>query len=388
MKIEIVNSITDIKEQDWRRLNSTSSVFSNYQFFKCLESSDSVSKAQGWQPHHLQLTSDNKEKNTTEIDAIVPMYIKSHSWGEYVFDWAWADAYQHHNVPYYPKLVATAPFTPITGDKLLSQKLKTNELFPYLSEHCQQSNMNSWHLLYCQTEGQREQQASVLPTENVYQRNTVQFHWLNYDYRDFNDFLANFTARKRKNTRKERLSIEQQDINIRRIKGAEINKKELAFFYLTYQLTYLKRGHTPHLTLQFFQDIIQQLPENVLLIIANCKGEDVACAWFFYDNDNLYGRYWGCTQNFNNLHFELCYYQGIEFCIENKLSLFHPGTQGEHKIQRGFEPKLTTSYHWIKHQAFRPSIKAFCLQEQQQMYHYQKQCQQLLPFRQSQTNDK
>jgi predicted N-acyltransferase len=381
LKIEIVNSIADINEQNWRRLNRESSLFSSYQFFNCLESSGSVSKAKGWQPHHLQLSSGNNDRKIDEVDAILPMYIKSHSWGEYVFDWAWADAYQQHNVPYYPKLVATAPFTPVTSDKLLSQNLKVNDLFPYLSEHCQQSDINSWHLLYCQAENELEQQSSHHNAENVYQRNTVQFHWLNYNYRDFNDFLASFTARKRKNTRKERLSIEQQGINVRHIKGGDINEKELAFFYLAYQLTYLKRGHTPHLTLQFFQAIIKQLPGNILLIIANCNGEDVACAWFFYDNDSLYGRYWGCTQSYNNLHFELCYYQGIEFCIENKLSLFHPGTQGEHKIQRGFEPKLTTSYHWIKHAEFRPSIKAYCLQEQQQMHNYQQQCQQLLPFK-------
>jgi predicted N-acyltransferase len=382
LKVEILNNITDVDEQDWQRLNSESSVFSNYQFFKCLESSGSVSKQQGWQPHHLQLRSDNDGKNTSKVDAILPMYIKSHSWGEYVFDWAWADAYQQHNIPYYPKLVATAPFTPVTSHKLLSDSLNINELFPYLSEHCQQSNINSWHLLYCQAEDQVAQQSTQSVLKDTYQRNTVQFHWLNYNYRDFDDFLTRFTARKRKNTRKERLSITQQNINIRRIKSSDISKEELAFFYLTYQLTYLKRGHTPHLTLQFFQAIVKQLPNNTLLIIASHNDEDVACAWFFYDNDSLYGRYWGCTKTYNNLHFELCYYQGIEFCIENNLSLFHPGTQGEHKIQRGFEPKLTTSYHWIKHAEFRPAIKNYCLQEQQQMYEYQKQCQQQLPFRQ------
>jgi predicted N-acyltransferase len=384
LKIEIINSIADIREQDWRRLNSASSVFSSYQFFKCLESSGSVSSQQGWQPHHLQLS--NKNSHIGQVDAILPMYLKSHSWGEYVFDWAWADAYQHHNVPYYPKLVATAPFTPVTSDKLLSKSVKMSELFPYLSEHCQQSGINSWHLLYCQTAADVKQQSSHHSAENIYQRNTVQFHWLNYNYRDFDDFLAHFTARKRKNTRKERFSITQQNIEIRRIKGSDISKNELEFFYLTYQLTYLKRGHTPHLTFQFFQGIIKQLPENILLIIASCHGEDIACAWFFYDNDSLYGRYWGCTQSYNNLHFELCYYQGIEFCIKNKLRLFHPGTQGEHKIQRGFEPKLTTSYHWIKHREFRPAIKAYCLQEQQQMCDYQKQCQQQLPFKLNQTN--
>ena len=372
MKIEFLNSIVDIAEQDWQRLNSQASIFSNYQFFYCLEASISVSKSQGWQPHHLQLSDDERK-----VNAILPMYIKSHSWGEYVFDWAWADAYQQHEIPYYPKLVATTPFTPVTSNKLLSNSVQLNDVFQLLSEHCQQQQLNSWHLLYSQDE------PNVTPQQcnDIYQRNTVQFHWLNYNYRDFDDFLSNFTARKRKNTRKERLSISQQGISVRRVVGKDISVAELAFFYLTYQLTYLRRGHTPHLTFEFFQAVIKKLPEHVLLIIASCQGEDIACAWFFFDDKNLYGRYWGCTKSYNNLHFELCYYQGIEFCIENNLMLFHPGTQGEHKIARGFEPKLTTSYHWVKHAAFKPAIKAFCLQEQQQMRAYQLQCQQLLPFK-------
>ena len=374
MKIEIVNSISDIAKQDWQRLNRARSVFSNYHFFQCLETSGSVSNAQGWQPHHLQL----RDHDNNEINAILPMYIKTHSWGEYVFDWAWADAYQQHNIPYYPKLVATTPFTPVTSNKLLSSDVSLTEIFEVLSDHCQHQQLNSWHLLYC-SPAQQE-------TDDVYQRNTVQFHWLNYNYRDFEDFLARFTARKRKNTRKERLSITQQNITIRRVTGKEISEKELAFFYLTYQLTYLKRGHTPHLSLAFFKSMVEILPEHILLIIANCNGEDIACAWFFYDDSNLYGRYWGCTQSYNNLHFELCYYQGIEFCIENKLRLFHPGTQGEHKISRGFEAQLTTSYHWIKHAGFKPAIKAFCQQEQQQMRSYQLQCQQLLPFKSNDEN--
>jgi predicted N-acyltransferase len=333
-----------------------------------------VSDTQGWQPHHLQLRNNDE----SEINAILPMYVKSHSWGEYVFDWAWADAYQQHNIPYYPKLVATTPFTPVTSNKLLSSEVVLADIFSVLTHHCQHQQLNSWHLLYCSP---TQHQA-----KDVYQRNTVQFHWLNHNYRDFDDFLSRFTARKRKNTRKERLSIIQQYIEVRRIIGKDISKEELDFFYLTYQLTYLKRGHTPHLSFEFFRSAIEKLPEHILLIIANCNGEDVACAWFFFDNNNLYGRYWGCTKSFNNLHFELCYYQGIEFCIEHKLSLFHPGTQGEHKIQRGFEPKLTTSYHWIKHAGFRPAIKAFCLQEQQQMRTYKAQCQQLLPFNSNDEN--
>lgn len=381
MKINVINSINEISESDWQNLNRQTSLFSNYRFFHTLENSGSVSSKQGWQPHHLKLTSTNNTHGKHDIDAILPMYSKSHSWGEYVFDWAWADAYQQHNIPYYPKLVTTIPFTPVTSNKLLSNKFNINLLYPALIEHCNASNFNSWHILYCQNDAELNQAHSTQLLANVYQRNTVQFHWLNYGYQSFDDFLARFNARKRKNTKKERKTITEQGIEIRRLIGKNINQKELEFFYLTYQLTYLRRGHTPHLNYEFFQRIIQQFPDNVLLIIASHGSEDIACSWFFFDDENLYGRYWGCTKTYNNLHFELCYYQGIEFCIENNLALFHPGTQGEHKIQRGFEPKLTTSYHWIKHPAFRPAIKAYCLQEQQQMQHYLQHCQQRLPFK-------
>lgn len=369
MKSEFVSSIEQISEITWQSLNNSSSPLVNYQFFKALESSQSVCNSTGWQPHHLLW---EQSKN---IQAILPMYAKQHSWGEYVFDWAWAEAYQQHNEPYYPKLVATIPFTPISTNKLLSTDLALAQVFPVLNEHCLSTNIHSWHVLF-----EQKQAKQSLRLNNVFERNTVQFHWFNRQYRDFDDFLSLFTARKRKNVRKERLSISQQAIKVRRVLGKDITTQELDFFYLTYQLTYLKRGHSPHLTIDFFASILKSLPENILLIIASIDGSDIACAWFFFDEHQLYGRYWGSTQTYNNLHFELCYYQGIEFCIEHNLQAFNPGAQGEHKIQRGFEPVLTYSYHWIKHPEFRAAIQRFCQQEQQQMRHYLKHCQQLLPY--------
>ena len=375
MKSEFVNSIAKIKALTWQSLAADNSPFVNYDLFKALEDSQSVCLEKGWQPHHLVCSNENDD-----IQAIMPMYIKQHSWGEYVFDWAWAEAYQEHNLPYYPKLVATTPFTPISSTKLLSNNITPTALFSTLIEHCLATNINSWHLLYMQQDN-----ASPLALgpalENVFQRNTVQFHWFNQGYGNFDDFLSRFTARKRKNVKKERLSITQQGIKIRRILGKDITSAELDFFYLTYQLTYLKRGHSPHLTLDFFTRALISLPENILLVIASINDEDIACAWFFFDEQQLYGRYWGCSQACNNLHFELCYYQGIEFCIEHDLQAFNSGAQGEHKIQRGFEPILTHSYHWIKHMGFRPAIKQFCQQEQQQMQDYRLHCQQFLPFK-------
>lgn len=368
IKITFLNNINKISANHWQSLNTSSCPFLHYDFFNALEASQSVAHKQGWQAHHLVASSPY------EITSIIPMYLKSHSWGEYVFDWDWADAFKRYNVDYYPKLVATIPFTPVTSNKLLSSKNNIQEYFEPLIKHCQEHNINSWHILYC-----HEIKASL--PEGVYQRNTVQFHWFNRDYKTFDDFLNTFTSRKRKNTRKERLSIIDQGIRIRQLKSTDITKKDLDFFYLTYQLTYLKRGHQPHLNYAFFEKIVSSMTHNILLIIASDEQEDIACALFFYDDSQLYGRYWGCTQQVNNLHFELCYYQGIEFCLHNNLTTFNPGTQGEHKIQRGFEPVLTYSYHWIKHPAFKEAIKNFCQQEQSRMLTYQQQCQQILPFR-------
>jgi predicted N-acyltransferase len=368
IKIDFINSIEKLTANDWQSLNKSTCPFLRYEFFNALEQSHSVNVKQGWQAHHLVA------KIKDEVIAVMPMYLKSHSWGEYVFDWDWADAFKRYNIDYYPKLVATIPFTPVSSDKLLSSQLQMPELFSPLIEHCQQENINSWHILYC------HEIESPLP-EDVYQRNTVQFHWFNRDYKNFDDFLSTFTSRKRKNSRKERLSIIKQDIKVRQLVNHEISQQDLEYFYLTYQLTYLKRGHQPHLSYDFFRRMLASMTNNVLLFIASHEQEDIACALLFYDDEQLYGRYWGCTKHYNNLHFELCYYQGIEFCIQNKLKKFNPGTQGEHKIPRGFEPILTHSYHWIKHPVFKEAIKNFCQQEQQHMLTYQEQCRQALPFK-------
>ena len=368
ININFVDTFEAINKHDWQDLNKSTCPFLGYDFVNALEKSQSVCSQQGWQPHHLVATADSN------VLAIMPLYLKSHSWGEYVFDWDWADAFKHYNIDYYPKLVATIPFTPVNSNKLLSSDLDLCHMFEPLIQHCEQQNINSWHLLYC------DEIKTPLP-EDVYQRNTVQFHWFNRNYQSIDDFFNTFTSRKRRSTRQERLSIFQQGITIRRLTKHEITDKDLDFFYLTYQLTYLKRGHQPHLTAAFFKEIVNDDECNILLLVASNELEDIACALFFYDDEQLYGRYWGCTEYYNNLHFELCYYQGIEFCIENNLTSFNPGTQGEHKIQRGFEPILTYSYHWIKHPAFKDAIKDFCLQEQDHMRTYQAQCAQLLPFK-------
>lgn len=350
--------------------DSNDHIFQSFDFLSALEESGCVSANTGWQPYHLIY----QTKNT--IEAFLPLYLKRHSWGEYVFDWAWAQAYEHYQLPYYPKLVATIPFTPVPSNKLMSDKVSLEKSFETLIAHCQQQGIHSWHVLYCEPIS-----VNAIPAlEHVYERNTVQFHWFNRNYSNFDDFLTTFTARKRKNTRKERASIAAQGLNITQVKGCDISEEALHFFFFAYQTTYHKKGHEPHLNLLFFQLLVKRIGEKMLFIFAENATKKVASALFFYDDDQLYGRYWGCTESYKNLHFELCYYQGIDFCIENNLRSFNPGTQGEHKIQRGFEPVLTYSYHWIKHTGFQSAIKAFCTEERQQVHAYKKYCEQALPF--------
>jgi predicted N-acyltransferase len=222
--ISFINNIDNISTNDWLNLNSSNCPFIKHEFFSALEKSLSVSAKQGWQPHHLVVKTEN------ELSAVMPMYLKSHSWGEYVFDWEWADFFKRNGIDYYPKLVATLPFTPVFSEKILSSKFILNDVIKPLIAYCQNENISSWHILYCD-----ELQTNL--SEDVYQRHTVQFHWFNRDYNSFDDFINTFTSRKRKNTRKERQSIIHQGITIRQLKNKEISQNDLKFFYLTYQLT-------------------------------------------------------------------------------------------------------------------------------------------------------
>jgi predicted N-acyltransferase len=372
VKVEFIQHIKEISKKKWQALEKSSCPLMHYEFFKALEDSQSISVNQGWQAHHLTISSKQN------IAAILPLYIKHHSWGEYVFDWDWAQAYEQYNVDYYPKLVSTIPVTPIPSEKLLSDALDYGEVMTVLIEYCQQNQINSWHLLFVP---EIHDSTNINIPDDVYLRHTVQFHWFNRDYKNFDHFLASFTARKRKNTLKERRSISEQNVEIEKFIGSEITKKQLDYFYLTYQLTYLKKGHQPHLSYAFFEQILQTLPDNILLVIASRNDNYIACSLFFFDQQHLYGRYWGCSEQIKNLHFELCYYQGIEFCIKRNLKVFNPGTQGEHKIQRGFEAVLTYSYHWIKNLRFKEPIKKYCQQEREQLKQYQTQCLSALPFK-------
>jgi predicted N-acyltransferase len=373
----ILSSINECPSTQWDRLFTEDYPFLQHRFLSLLESSGSVCTETGWEPRHLLLEQDGKPI------AALPLYLKNHSWGEYVFDWSWADAYQNHDLNYYPKLLTAVPFTPATGPRLgLAAGIDPTDVLPSLfntlQEMAEHANLSSWHLLF-----PNQPLVTALAGAQMLSRTGVQYHWINANYRDFTDFTDTFSSRKRKNLYRERRSVSQQGLSIQRLTGEQITLDWWEFFYQMYQRTYLKRNGTGgYLTETFFQQLGRVMSDQLMMAVAQDEeGNKIAAALFFYDNQTLYGRYWGCIRECDSLHFELCYYQGIEFAIERGLSRFDAGAQGEHKIKRGFEPVETYSFHWIKHPEFSAAIRRFLDQEKQHIGRYIIEAKQQLPYR-------
>ncbi|MBY4675305.1 GNAT family N-acetyltransferase [Marinobacterium arenosum] len=373
LNIHVHHSLDEIDAHCWNALCGTDYPFLRHEFLQALEQSGSVCAETGWQPLHLRLEQDGSTV------AVMPLYLKSHSYGEYVFDWAWADAYQQHGLDYYPKLVTAIPFTPAWGPRLGS-RLPDAELMPLLAQGlktlAERTGASSWHGLF---PSPAQQQAWV--AEGLLPRLGCQYHWFNEDYRSFDDFLAHCSSRKRKNLRKERQKIVRHGVKLRRLSGEQISDAQLAQFYRFYQLTYLKRGRRGYLTAEFFQLLRERMPQQLLLVLAEYQDQPVAGALSLRSSDTLYGRYWGCLDEFDSLHFETCYYQGIEYCIEQGLKRFDPGAQGEHKIQRGFRPIETWSCHWIREPGFRAAIEQYLAEEAALVREQIEELSELLPFR-------
>ncbi|AWL12522.1 hypothetical protein HMF8227_02061 [Saliniradius amylolyticus] len=366
-----VKSIADIPH--WDRL-TPKQPFLQHHFLFALEQSGCVGGDSGWQPHHMALYQDD------ELVGALPLYVKEHSYGEYVFDFAWADAYYRYGLDYYPKLVSAIPFTPVPGPRLLtSPSCDVKALWSVaeraiLSE-CQHQDYSSFHLLFPES-GHWPQDCSLL------KRHNVQFHWFNRGYTDFDDFLAGFSSRKRKNLKKERQKLRAQEVNIERLTGSAITTQVMDDFIHCYRQTYLKRsGHSGYLNPAFFQRIRETMAEQMLIVRAEQRGRLLGSALLFFDQTHLYGRYWGALEPLDGLHFETCYYQGIEFCIKRGLKVFNPGTQGEHKIQRGFEPTQCYSGHRLVRPEFHQAVGDFIQQEHGHLNDYIREAATLLPFK-------
>ncbi len=402
--IRFVRSIHHIGQQQWNSLSTTDNPFLRFEFLAALEDCNCIDSEKqtpllkttpidsGWIPSYALL--ENEEK---VVLAIAPVFEKLHSYGEYVFDWAWADAYQRHGLQYYPKLVWAIPFTPSTGPRIISQgdqaqKLKYHQqIAEGLTAYCQQDHYSGWHCLFPNSQAQK----AIGPVKGSMSRTSCQFHWFNSDasnnnFADFEHYLEKFISRKRKNIKKERSRLLESGFSFHRKSGTEISHSDIENFYHCYQLTYAKRNSRGYLTLAFFKQLLKTMPEQLLLVQARYHNKNessdnesriVANALYFKDSDNLYGRYWGCLEEFYSLHFECCYYQGIEYCIKNNLSHFDPGTQGEHKISRGFEPTICHSQHWIAHPEFSHAINEFLTEEKLDIQHYAAQATEHLPFK-------
>lgn len=367
--------IADIPSATWNALVDNASPFLQHEFLLALESSGSVSAQTGWQPHHLLVLRGDKAV------AALPLYIKGHSYGEYVFDWSWADAYRNSGQPYYPKLLSAVPYTPSYAKRLLIAADEDCDaigkaMSRAVIEEARRLHMSSWHVLFPSAA-----QSELLAAQGAHQRIATQFHWFNRGYTSFEHYLETFNSRKRKNLRKERRVVLDANIHFERHTGTGISAQLWAVFYRFYQNTYHVRGQQAYLDLSFFTQLGETMPERLLLVIALHEGQPIAAALSLRDENKLYGRYWGCQQEYQFLHFETCYYQGIEYCIEHGLQSFDSGAQGEHKIQRGFEPITTYSNHWIADPRFDVAISNYLQEERDYIHQYRDQASALLPFK-------
>ncbi|HEV2610638.1 MAG TPA: GNAT family N-acetyltransferase [Noviherbaspirillum sp.] len=355
-RTRIVSSLSEIGRTAWDALLATqadANPFLSFSFLHALHESGCVSARTGWQPQFLTLWQDGR------LDAAMPLYLKNHSYGEYVFDWAWADAYRRNGLEYYPKLLSAIPFTPVSGSRLLACDADSEAALIGALQTLQEGNeVSSTHILY-----PPEAQARTLEKSGYMLRSGVQFHWLNDGYSDFDAFLSTLERKKSKNIRAERRKVRDAGIGFRHVPGMEATDADWRFFKRCYDRTYAEHYSTPYLNLDFFKRIGTTMPENLLLIVAERNGKPIASSLLVHTAQTLYGRYWGALEHVPCLHFETAYYQPLEFCIASGIACFEGGAQGEHKMARGFLPQKTWSAHWLAHPAFAGAIERFLAQE-------------------------
>jgi len=372
----IIEDITKLNAKDWNALGQASHPFLRYEFLRALEQHECL-HPWGWSPRHLCLFEDET------LIAAAPMYSKTNSYGEFVFDWAWAEAYNRNGLDYYPKLVVAVPYTPVTGPRLLisessshSKQVLMDTLINSALKYAQESESSSLHWLFTEADATTE-----LQQQGFMQRTGCQFHWRNNHYQDFDDFLAALSSKKRKQIRRERREVAAADIEIEILHGDETEPMHWQVFHEFYRSTFIRKSGYATLTQAFFEELAHSMPRQVVLVMAKHKGEYVAATFNMRSDDALYGRHWGCNQSFSGLHFELCYYQLIDYCIREGLRLFEAGAQGEHKLSRGFLPTPTYSAHWLANPDFSDAIENFLNHETAGMQDYMDDLNEHSPFR-------
>jgi len=345
--------------------------FEDFSYLRAMEQSNSASEKSGWIPDHLG------EIKNKKLISFLPLYKKFNSYGEFIFDHQWANALNRAGRNYYPKLLTAIPFTPCEGDRILGKDKKSKfNLIDAAIKKMETEEIESWHILFPNESGK-----SVLKERNFIERYNYRFTWKNENFSDFNSFLSIFTSRQRATIRKERKSISKLGIEFKCKKHNEINAEDWDLFYVFYQKTYYERAQNPYLNKEFFKLIntVNQVVKPVLFF-AEIEGEPIGASLCFEGEDTLYGRHWGATTKVKNLHFECCYYQGIEYCIKNNLKFFDPGVQGEHKIRRGFQPHLSSSFHYFLKEDFGQAVSDFCKSERVQIKNYIEACKSYTPF--------
>lgn len=378
LEVSILQSLAEINDSDWNQLGEADYPFTRHAFLHALEQHHCLIEF-GWQPVYIVLTDDQGPV------AAIACYIKHNSYGELVFDHSWAQSYERHGKDYYPKLVSAIPYTPATGPRFLLRRDITEaalrralkiELIKVVKQFCISHQLSGWHLLF-----PRQDSIKALASEQLLYRYDCQFHWHNQHYQNFDEFLQQLSSRKRKNIRKERASVANEDLQIEQRYGHELTAAEWHRVHQLYAGIFERKYGTPTLSEGFFVAVGQQLKERVMVVLVRKGTEIIATSLFFISDSTLFGRVWGCDEYYNHLHFECCYYQGIDYCIEHNILHFDPGAQGEHKISRGFLPTKTCSAHWLADEEFHQVIANYLVQEEQYINDY---CQALMarsPYR-------
>ncbi|MBT8493304.1 MAG: GNAT family N-acetyltransferase [Deltaproteobacteria bacterium] len=375
INIRLETAVSSVEPQVWDALDHGPSPFLKHGFLRALEESGSIGPGSGWHPAYLLAELDG------ELVGAVVAFIKTHSYGEYIFDWAWARASEQAGLPYYPKLVIAAPVTPATGKRILvapgaDVELVTQALVVGVHEVADRAECSSIHWLFASAS-----ESERLARLGFDQRVTYQFHWHNQDYQDFDHFLSHFTSRKRKQVRKERRRGLEAIDDLRFVPGKELSAEQIDCMDRYYRNTVHDHWGKDYLNPGFFQLLVDYLPEHVLFADARQGGETIAGALFLETDRALYGRYWGCDQRVDFLHFEVAYYAGIERCIERGLPLFEAGAQGQHKLFRGFMPARTYSNHWIRHPQLAHAIRGFLRAEVAEVEHHISELAKAGPFK-------
>ena len=374
---QIFHSLREVAPKSWNRLIGDAFPFAEYDYLLALEEGHCVGIEPGWEPRYLTLWEGK------QLQAACYLYRKTNSNGEYIFDWDWANAYQRYGQRYFPKLTSAVPFTPATGPKLLVAADASNprelqqQLLASALELVQQEGCSSLHFLFIPAE-ERE----IYEAAGLLLRHSFQFHWQNQGYGSFEDFLSRLRSKRRKEILRERRQVQEQGLEVILLRGEEIEPKLCRVMYDFYLTTIDRKWAMPYLSYEFFQYIFTHFRDQLVLALARKQGRWVAGTINYHKGPHLFGRYWGCRQDFRSLHFELCYYRLIEYAIEQGVQRFEAGAQGAHKIQRGFLPNLTYSAHWIAHPAFHRAIGEFIEEEKRSIQSNIEDNPELSPYRQ------